>query len=86
MTIKPLIRSDIQEQELKVLPCGENGMPCTSDPGVIWGRSVQGTEWAECMACGREFPGYLASDNEQRKLWAKIDARKREQEEKPAAA
>jgi hypothetical protein len=50
-------------------------LPCCEKPGVIWGRSVLGTEWAECMACGAEHPGYLTNTDKQRRLYAAIDKR-----------
>lgn len=65
---EPQIHSTIQIREKAILPCCEK-------PGAIWGRSVNGYEWAECMACGEEYPGVKAGGNEQLKLWAKIDKR-----------
>lgn len=65
----PLICMEIQQRRLAILPCCEK-------EGVIWGRSVNGAEWAECLSCGAEWPGYIAGGNEQRKLYAKIDKRR----------
>lgn len=65
----PLIQMAVQVRLLAMLPCCEM-------EGVFWGRSVNGYEWAECMACGTEWAGYMAGENEQRKLWAKITKRR----------
>jgi hypothetical protein len=64
----PLIVSVLEERPLAILPCCET-------EGAFWGRSVTGYEWAECMTCGHDYPGLMATENEQRKLYAKIDKR-----------
>jgi hypothetical protein len=72
VTVTPpqaLVCMEIQMRWLAILPCCEKA-------GVIWGRSVNGTEWAECMGCGAEYAGYMAGENEQRKLYRKIEKRK----------
>lgn len=64
-----LIVSLVEERALAILPCCEK-------EGAFWGRSVNGAEWAECMSCGAEWPGILAGENAQRKLYAAIDKRR----------
>lgn len=68
---------DIKFKELAILPCCEQ-------QGVFWGRSASGKEWAEC-SCGQEWPGYMANEHEQRRMWAEIDKRDKEKDAATAA-